>query len=188
MEDRKESTVTFKETRLDVPYVSQYKDVTDGDHRLRSCGMVCVYMTLRFFTKDSGESLPSVDTLIEEGMQNGGYGKSGWIHDYFVRFFRDRGYACERKENMREHDVEDMRASILEGNPVIVSVTRRLWDQRLFHMVVLTGVREDEVGGLEGFFYHDPASLRENGSQHLYVALPTFFLDWRKMAIFPKQA
>ena len=89
---------------------------------------------------------------------------------------------------MRDRDSEQFVSSIKNGNPVIVSVMLRLWDQRLFHMVVLTGVRESQDGKLEGFFYHDPASLREDGAQHFYVSMPTFFLDWRRMAILPNKS
>ena len=173
----------YTDTKLDVPYVSQYRDVADPEQRPRACGMASVYMVLRYF----GANVPPLDALITRGMNEGGYSQSGWIHDYFVSVFREFGFACERQENMQERDTLLIRDSIKEGNPVIVSAARRLWDQRMFHMVVITGIREDASGSLEGFFYHDPASLSEPGLQHLYVAVPTFMEDWRKMAIFPKR-
>lgn len=183
MKDSKSEEVTFVETKLNVPYYSQYNDVRDGDHRLRACGMTCAYMALKFFEAP----VPTLDEMIGQGMQRGGFGDSGWIHDYFVSLFKSFGLACERYEGMRDRDVEQFRQMIHSGNPVIVSVARRMFDQRQFHQVLLTGVRESEAGALEGFFYHDPASLRQEGARHLYVPLPTFYLDWRHMAIFPQR-
>jgi len=171
------------DTKLDVPYFSQYKDVQEPSHRLTSCGMTCVYMALQYL----GSETPTLDEMIQGGVEAGGYGRSGWIHDYFVNLFQESGYECERHEHMRDSDVHMISFAIKNGSPVILSVERRLWDQRLFHMVLITGVRESSNGDLEGFFYHDPASLRENGSRHLYVPLGTFYLDWRRMAIFPKK-
>jgi len=172
-----------QDIKLDVPYFSQYKDIRDGDHRLRACGMTSTYMVLKYF----GASVPSLDEMVEKGMLEGGYGSSGWKHEYSVTLFRNLGYVCERRENMRDHDVEAFQVAIKNGNPVIVSAERRLWDQRIFHMVVLTGIRENAKGDLEGFFYHDPASVREEGSQHLFVPITLFFLDWRRMAILPNR-
>jgi hypothetical protein len=175
--------VKFVDTVLDVPYLSQYKDIKDGEHRVRACGMTCVYMVLKHF----GANIPSIDDMIEVGVRNNGYGPSGWIHDYFVGLFNELGYKCERQEKMSDRDVEAMRKWIKQGSPVIVSVVRRLWDQRIFHMVLLVGVRENGSGELSGFFYHDPASLKPEGSKNMYVPLNTFFLDWRHMAIFPRK-
>lgn len=174
---------TYTDTHLRVPYFSQYKDVSDADHRLRSCGMTCAYMVLRYFDAEA----PSLDEMITAGIRNGGYGPSGWIHEYFVGLFTQKGYGCIRRENMRDADVQDLRKHLEEGNPAIISVTRRLWDQRIFHMVVLTGFRVNEHGELEGFFYHDPASLHDSGIQNAFVPLATFFLDWRRMAILPSK-
>lgn len=169
--------------KLEVPYVSQYRDVQNPDYRLRSCGMTCVNMVLQYFKT----ALPTLDEMIGHGMEHGGYSTSGWKHDYFVNLIKGYGHACERMENMRDSDVSLLRDSIVHGNPVIVSAEMRIFDRRLFHQVLLTGVRETSEGVLDGFYYHDPASLSTEGGKDLYASLPVFFLSWRKMAIFPKK-
>jgi uncharacterized protein YvpB len=181
--DTETTEVVYKDIKLDVPYFSQYVDIQDGGHRLRACGMTSAYMILKYF----GVNVPSLDEMVERGMREGGYGPSGWKHDYFVTLFREYGFSCERQENMRDKDIEIFRMAIKNGNPVIISVTLRLWDQRNFHMLVLTGIRENINGELEGFFYHDPASLKEGGARHFYVPVPLFFTDWRRMAILPSR-
>lgn len=170
------------DTKLDVPYFSQYRDVHDCDNRLRACGMTCAYMILTYF----GAEVPTLDELIVRGMREGGYGPSGWVHDYFVKLFQDFGFACERREQMPDEEVERLRNALQSGNPVIVSVVRRMWEETDFHMVVLTGYREDEQGRLEGFFYHNPAGMQIS-KENRYVPLPIFLLDWRGMAILPSR-
>lgn len=169
------------DTKLEVPYASQYLDVKDREQHLIACGMTCVYMALKFFDKNGDD----LDTLVEKGMNDGGYTKSGWLHDYLLQVFKDHGAQAYREENMRDRDVEKIAQAIKVGNPVIVSAERRLFDQRQFHMVLITGIREAD-GQLEGFFYHDPASLRREKA-HLYVPLQTFLLDWRRKAIYPSR-
>ncbi len=173
--------ITYNDTLLDVPYASQYLDVMSNEHKFRACGMTSVYMVLKYF----GAADQSLDELITRGEREGGYGPSGWIHDYLVKMFRDHGFACERRENVREREVTNFRDAIKAGNPVIVSVERVLFDRRDFHIIVLTGVRENTMRELQGFFYHDPGDTRE--MKHRYVPISTFYLSWRRMAILPKK-
>lgn len=174
------SEVTYMDTKLPVPYYSQYLDVADKDQALKSCGMTCVHMILHYFEKEP----PSLDGMVSKGISEGGFSPSGWLHDYFVGLFKEFGLSSFREEGMRERDVEKFADSLSNGNPVIMSAERRLFDKRSFHMVVLTGFRRDSAGKLEGFFYHDPASLHPEDAKHQYVPLPTLYLSWRKMAIF----
>lgn len=174
----KSESVTYYDTKLPVPLVSQYLDIEHSEERPRACGMACVYMIFQYF----GTAKESLDTLIQEGEAQGGRGTSGWIHDYLVEVLKKNGHGALREEGMAERSVERFRGALKEGSPVIVSVVRTLFDQRDFHMLVLTGVRENEAGGLEGFFYNDPASLERVSER--YVPLSAFYLSWRRMAIF----
>lgn len=172
------------EKKLDVPYYSQYTDLTDKDQRLVACGMTCVHMALSFY----GKAQLSLDELVATGMREGGFGSSGWLHDYLVSVFTKAGISCERREQMQDRDVDDVRGALDEGNPVIISGVRRFFDRRIFHQVILVGYRESDGGKLDGFYYHDPAALRAEDGQDLYAPLGTFLLDWRRMAIFPGSA
>ncbi len=172
----------MRDTLLPVPFISQYQDVLTKEHRQRACGMCCVAMALQYFDTPN---LPSIDTLVETGMHSpDGYGPSGWKHDYFVSLFQSFGYECARKEHMTAADVSLIQAAIHAKNPVIASCVYRLFDRRHFHMVLITGVRENPDGSIAGLFYNDPMSLRGEG---MYVPLPDFLTDWRGMAIFPKK-
>jgi len=135
-----------------------------------------------------GAATPSLDELIDAGIRGGGYGPSGWFHDYLVTLFHTFGFACERREGMKESDIETLRDALKTGNPVIVSVAWKLWDRKKFHMLVLTGFRESEKGEVEGFFYHDPESLHDEGIRHSFVSINLFTGGWRGMAILPSRA
>lgn len=170
------------DTILGVPYSSQYLDVTEKIQSLTACGITSLYMILKYY-KIEGISL---DNLVETGIRDGGYSKSGWLHDYLVTVFNKNGIECQRKENMRSSGIEEIRDSLRAGNPVIISMQRFSFERRIFHMVVLVGIRENEKQEIVGFFYHDPAGLIPADFTNLFVSVGVFFQYWRKMAIFPK--
>lgn len=172
--------VTYMETKIDVPYFSQYLSVNDTEQSVRACGMTCAYMVLSYYKT----AVPPLNEMVERGIREKGLSPSGWVHDYFVELFKSSGLESFREERMLDRDVQKFVEAIAKGEPVIVSAERRIFDQRSFHMVVLTGFKKNEAGELEGFFYHDPASLHPEKAQHLFVSLSVFYLSWRKMAIF----
>ncbi len=171
----------FIDTILDVPYFSQYLDVNQKLHMLTACGMTSVYMTLKYYSVEC----ESLDKLVEKGIESGGYNKSGWLHDYLVDVFKNHGIKCERMENMKDRDIQNIFDSLKNKNPVIISMQSLSFDRRIFHMVIIVGYKENEQGDLEGFFYHDPAGLVPEEATNLFVSIPVFLQYWRKMAIFP---
>lgn len=181
--DRTTKETKFMDTILNVPISSQYLDIDEKIHLLTACGMTSVFMGLKFF----GTQDISLDEIVKKGVDDGGFSKSGWLHDYLVKVFKDYGYECYRKEGMRDRDVEEIRNSIKAGNPVVISTQRMMFDRRIFHMVIITGVRETDTGELEGFFYHDPAGLRLEEVTNLFVSIPVFLQYWRRMALFPSR-
>ena len=179
-ENIKQINTTFMDRKILVPYYSQYLSVEDKENCLKSCGMACVYMILSHHKI----KVPSLNEMVLSGIKEGGIGLSGWNHNYFVKLFNDLGLKSERMEGMKDIDAKIIEKNISQGCPVIISAERIIFDRRIFHMVVITGTRTDEDGNLEGFFYHDPASLAVELAEHCYVPLKTFFLSWRRMAIF----
>ena len=170
---------------LDIQYWSQYLDIQDGKNAPRSCGVTCVKMILDFHGLDENSNL---EALVEKGFAEGGFGPNGWVHDYFVKLLVSYGLTGSyRMEKMNEgKDLEEIAKSIESGILPIVSVERRLFDSRSFHMVCLSGTRRDQQGNLLGFFYTDPAKLDRKSGINIFVTKDTFLSFWRKMAIFPK--
>jgi len=164
--------------KLDVPYYSQFLDVSDKKWMPRACGMACVKMILDFYNAES----PELDVLIVEGYKNGGYGKWGWLHDYFVQIFKRFDLGSKRSEGM--NNFEELVNELKNGNPIIISAVKHILGQTKFHMVVLTGVEEDDSGNIVGFYYHDPESTDKETGRNIFVDIETFNNGWRKMAIF----
>ena len=126
--------------KLDVPYYSQFVDVQDSFWMLRACGMISLTMVSEFHGVQKEEIL----TLCEEALTRGGYDmQNGWIHDYLVTKAKELGLEAYRKEGLT--DVQEIIASLDAGNPVIVSVEKRVLEQKRFHLIVLVGYDKSQI-------------------------------------------
>lgn len=171
---------------LNVPYHSQFTDISDPYWMLRGCSIVCLKMVLGYYGKNR-----EIMDLINEGKEAGGYGKSGWFQDAVVALAKANGVNSFRKEGIDENlGVEEIRENLDKGNPVIISGVKHFMEQTKFHLVVITGYEEEE-GKLSGFYYHDPENTDKNRAENdrergynRFVSLENFKKDWRKMAIY----
>lgn len=177
--------------KLDVPYYSQFLDVNDNPYWMpRACGMVCLKMILDYH----GRKTPPLLEMCEKGKRDGGYGPSGWFHDYFVKTAKEYGLDSERGEKIGEIlGLQKIHDELKDGRPVIVSVSKYTLGQTKFHMVVLTGYEENDgiefperKGQLTGFYFNEPESLSKEQGKDLFVDIKSFKHDWRRMAIFFK--
>jgi uncharacterized protein YvpB len=167
---------------LEVAYLSQYRDIEDTLNAHRACGLTCIKMALDYYKKESEPLEVLVSKYI---MDEKAYGLSGWKHDFFVEFLIGHGLKAYRKEKMEEESgLSDIQNSADKGFPVLVSVEQRLFDKKMFHLVLIIGTRKSEAGELIGFFYNDPGRLREETGAKQYVTKEDFLEYWRKMAIF----
>lgn len=166
--------------KLDVPYHSQFLDVTDPYWMPRACGLSALKMMLDYYGKDA----PDIVGLAEAAKRDGGYGATGLVHDYVVEVAKRHGLESHREEKMDEREgVAALERELRAGHPVIVSAVKLILGQTKFHMVVLTGF-EEEGGALSGFYFHEPESTDREAGSHVFVPLPKFLKSWRKMAIF----
>lgn len=159
--------------KLNVPYYSQYVDIQDPFWMLRACGAASLKMVAEFH----GKEVPDLLSLCEEAKERGGYDMvNGWVHDYIVTKAKELGLEAERKEGLGETD--DLFAFLKAGNPAIVSVEKRILEQRRFHIVVLTGYDDGKV------IYHEPESTDKDRGQNRTCDIDTFMNYWRGKAIF----
>lgn len=165
---------------INTPYYSQFLDLSDQYWMPRACGITCLKMIL----DHQGKETPSLLEMCAAGVHDGGFGKSGWIHDYFVKVAKSYGLDAHREERMIvEQGIRKIKEYLLSGNPVIVSVIKRLLGQDKFHMVLLTGF-EEKNGEVVGFYYNEPESTDREKGKNIFVPIELFLNDWRKMAIF----
>lgn len=174
--------------KLSVPYYSQFVDVQDSFWMLRACGMISLTMVSEFHGVQKGEIL----TLCEEARTRGGYDiENGWIHDYLVTKAKELGLEAYRKEGLI--DVQEIIASLDAGNPVIVSVEKRVLEQKRFHMIVLVGYDTVEASTVSPqgdssstmlLYYHEPESTDKEKGKFRSCDVSTFMQYFRGKAIF----
>lgn len=171
--------------KLDIPYYSQYLSVSDPYWMPRACGVACVKMVLDSYKKETA----SLEEMIEAGHADGGYGPSGWFHDYFVALFKVYDIDAYRKEGMDEKEgIQEIQRALEAGNPVIASIVKYILEQTKFHMVVLVGYTKDAQGNVKTLLYHDPEGVSEEQGAYREVDIETFLSGWRRMAIFISKA
>jgi uncharacterized protein YvpB len=159
--------------KLDVPYYSQYIDVTDPFWMLRACGVTCLKMIGEFH----GKEVPDIVTLCNEARDRNGYHMAnGWVHDYLVTEAQELGLQAFRKEGMTT--IEEIAASLEAGNPVMVSVEKRILEQTRFHIIVIVGHEGNT------FFYHEPESTDKEKGKFRSCTQEEFKSYWRGKAIF----
>ena len=159
--------------KLDVPYYSQYLDINDPFWMLRACGAMCFKMVAEY----NGKNIPDVVAFCNEAKEKGGYDMTnGWVHDYLVSQAQALGFFSCRKEGLT--NLDEIYASLNAGNPVIVSVEKRLLEQKRFHMIVLVGYEGDT------FLYHEPESTNKEKGQYRECSTDVFMNYWRGKAIF----
>lgn len=170
--------------KLPVPYYSQFIDIADPFWMLRACGITSLKMIAEFHGKQSTDLL----TLCNEAKERGGYDMTnGWVHDYLVTKAQELGLKSYRKEGMT--NIDEVIASLEAGNPVIVSVEKRVLEQTRFHMVVLVGhepktIDNGQVVSDGIFFYHEPESTDKEKGKYRICSYDMFMEYWRGKAIF----
>lgn len=165
--------------KLSVPYYSQFVDIQDPFWMLRACGAASLLMIAEFHGVKDLDML----SLCNEAKEKGGYDlENGWVHDYLVAKANELGLTSHRKEGMLNTD--ELVSSLCAGNPVIVSVEKRVLEQKRFHMVVLVGFEENDRGDILSFYYHEPESTNKEKGQYRICDAETFLHYWRGKAIF----
>lgn len=163
----------FANMKLTVPYYSQFIDIADPFWMLRGCGAVSFAMVATFH----GVKIPSIIDFCNEAKDVGGYDMTnGWVHDYLVNKAKEYGLEAERKEGLT--DLNEIMSSLEKGNPVIVSVEKRVLEQKRFHMLVVVGYEDGMI------IYHEPESTDKERGQYRRCDTETFMNYWRGKALF----
>lgn len=139
--------------KLAVPNYSQFVDINDPYWMLRACGMMGVYEVINFKKGITDFDAQKFLKDCEKAKEVGGYHlENGWIHDYLVNFAKEFGFnETYRKEGVS--DFVEIKRELDHGNPVIVSVEKRVLEQTRFHLLVVVGYEINEEGVL--VVYHD---------------------------------
>ncbi len=172
--------------KLEVPFYSQFADVTLTEWQERACAPTCLKMVIDYLS-DNNSKL-STDDLIKEGLEIGAYQDGvGWIHAGLLRIAHNHGI-CGYNEEFRSRDkefenilvekgIEKIRKTLESDVPVIISCSKNFDEVHKFHQVVIVGFDEN------GFYYHEPHE-KDSAGANRFVDAETFRTHWRKFAIF----
>jgi uncharacterized protein YvpB len=159
--------------KLDVPYYSQFIDVTDPFWMLRACGAISLKMVAEYY----GADVPDIVSLCNEGKERGGYDmQNGWIHDYLVTKAKELRLSSYRKEGMSSLD--EIIEHLDKGHPVIVSIEKRVLEQKRFHIIVIVGHEDGNI------IYHESESTDREKGMYRTCTIDIFMNYWRGKAIF----
>ncbi len=178
--------------KLEVPYYSQFVDVTDSFWMLRACGATSLKMVAEYH----GVDVADIISLCNEAKDRGGYDmQNGWIHDYLITKAKELGLTAFRKEGIK--DLDEIKSFLDNGNPVIVSVEKRVLEQKRFHIIVLVGyeqvqasqagigsVENDSEVSIDCFYYHEPESTDNTKGAFRSCTEETFLEYFRGKALF----
>jgi ABC-type bacteriocin/lantibiotic exporter with double-glycine peptidase domain len=162
----------------DVPFFSQFKDITSTAWKKVGCGIASLAMIIEYYSPKS----VSVNALLNEGIALGAYDKNaGWIHRGLIRLSKTYGldgtsYDLSAKSMAKAFETFK---DALEGGPVIASIHYKFDPKNpIPHLVVIDGIKDGIV------YYNDPAAA--NGQKQISVI--QFQKAWKKKLIILRPA
>jgi len=163
---------------LSLPFYSQFRDITSSKWQKVGCGIASLAMVMDYYTQ---EKIPSVDTLLSEGIEKGAYlSNAGWTYKGLISVASKYGFTGESYDFAGlgpEKAFAHFKESLQDG-PVIASVHYKLDPTNpIPHLVVVNGVEGDTV------YYSDPAD--KSGGES--ISIDKFKKAWKKryIAIHP---
>jgi len=165
--------------KIDVPYYSQFVDIVDPYWMLRACGAAAYLMLV----ESHGLDRRDIVLFCNEAKEKGGYHiENGWVHDYLIEKAKLDGFDAYRKEGIE--DLELIANHLQKGNPVIVSVEKRLLEQKRFHVILLVGYEKNEAGRITHLYYHESESTNKEKGQYRMCDAAEFMEYFRGKALF----
>jgi ABC-type bacteriocin/lantibiotic exporter with double-glycine peptidase domain len=157
----------------DVPFYSQFKDITSAYWQKRTCGIAGLAMLIDYY----GGGVDA-DTLLAQGIAAKGYtgDKVGWTYAGLIAVARKHGFAGTSYDYGKEKTSAAFTKlqRDLEDGPVMASVHYRFDPKSAIpHLVVITGTDGAQM------YYNDPADKTGNQS----ISVSDFLKAWKKRYI-----
>lgn len=158
---------------FEVPFFSQFNDITPVEWRKVGCGIASLAMLIEFYEPNS----VTVDDLLQQGIKAGAYlSNAGWTHAGLINLSRKYGLdgASHDMAGQSMESAFSTLKDVLEEGPVMVSV-HYTFDPKnpIPHLVVVNGVSDGKV------YYNDPAEKSGGGS----ISISKFQSAWKKRYI-----
>ena len=165
-------TIIASSSIPEVPFYSQFKDITSPSWQKVGCGIASLAMVVDYY-----QSAVPVDTLLTEGVAKGAYLKNaGWTYKGLISVAKNHGLTGESfdlgKSNTKTAFTEFKKS--LKDGPVIASVHYKFDPKSTIpHLVVITGIEGDTL------YYNDPAA--KTGEKK--ISTKEFLAAWKKRFI-----
>jgi predicted double-glycine peptidase len=178
--ETKTSTRTTNQSRTipQLPFYSQFADITSPTWQKVACGIASVAMIIDHYSDE-----PVVpNTLLQNGIKAGAYIESaGWSHQGLINLAKP--YGLDGKSHSLAHlsmtDAFAELSRVVSGEPVMTSVHYTFDPENpIPHLVVVTGVDD------AGVHYSDPAESSGNRT----LSTEKFKSAWKKRYISIRQA
>ena len=161
----------------DVPFYSQFKDITSPTWQKVGCGVTSLAMVIDYY-----KPAVSVNTLLKQGIAEGAYLKSaGWTYKGLIGLAEDYGLSGSSYDlGASSNDVAFAKfKDHLQDGPVIVSVHYKFDPKSTIpHLVVIDGIEGDTL------YYNDPAA--KAGEKQ--ISVEDFLKGWKKRFIVIRPA
>lgn len=157
----------------DVPFYSQFKDISSPSWQKVGCGIASTAMLIDFYSDEP----VNVESLLEEGIKRNAYlDNAGWIHDGLIGLARTYGLDGG-SYSLYQYSMDDaflkLQQAVSEG-PVMVSVHYTFQPTNpIPHLAVVTGVDNGRV------YYNDPAEANAQNN----ISIEQFKSAWKKRYI-----
>jgi len=157
----------------DVPFYSQFKDITSSVWQKVGCGVTSLAMVIEYYQPQD----ISVNALLKEGVASGAYkNNAGWSHKGLINLSKKYGldgHAYDLSASSQKVAFQEFK-SYLDDGPVIVSVHYKFDPKSTIpHLVVINGIKDGIV------YYNDPAA--KTGDKEISEA--DFLKAWKKRFI-----
>ena len=158
---------------FNVPFYSQFSDISSVGWQKLSCGIADLAMIINFYKP--GAVLP--ETLLREGIHRGAFiAGAGWSHRGLVNLARPYGLEGKSYDfsSLSKDDAFSRLVKFLEEGPLIASVYYTFDPKSpIPHLVVIDGVDQGFI------YYNDPAGREANQK----ISINSFLQGWKKRII-----
>lgn len=161
------------ETRIVIPFYSQFKDIESVSWRNKSCGIASLAMIINYYRP--GTITPQ--QLLIQGINSGAYvADAGWSHQGLINLAQKYDLVGETYylTELSSSEAFDQFNDVIKEGPAIVSIHYKFDPKNpIPHLVVITNIEGDTV------YYNDPAT--DGGNKE--ISVDQFKKAWKKRFI-----
>lgn len=157
----------------DVPFYSQFADITPVSWRKVGCGIASTAMLIDFYSSE----VVDVDVLLQQGIAaNAFLSDAGWTHQGLINLTKQFGLngASVSMSHLTMEAAFAALETVVSQGPVMVSVHYTFQPTNpIPHLAVITGIDDKRV------YYNDPAEPQGGGD----ISIAQFKSAWKKRYI-----